>query len=201
MTLPPPGGGERWHTETGCHSSLTASSPSPTTAGRIRGAAAVGAPRTLCGRPHGDPFPLPHLGKVSPADAGALAASAGLRRRGNAAIDTLNMLDAPTRSLQPLFSVLRPNAAQASVHQRLVRRIAAFGPAPAQDGDESLFTLLRAKDIYSARSSPVAAYRPELFRVLDSGIVPKPLRPLLPPHARHLIDFPEQFIYRSQSVT
>ena len=136
-----------------------------------------------------------------PEDGGDLAASSGLRRRCNQAIDVLNALDAPCRSLQPLASVLPPNAAQASIQQRLVRRVAAYGPAPALDGDEALHRLLQARDIYSARATPVRSYKPELFRVLDSGIRPKPLRDLLPARARMLVDHPERFILRSEQVT
>lgn len=43
-------------------------------------------------------------------------------------------------------------------------------------GDDGLFSLLKAKDIYSGRDAPVTTYKPEPFRVLNSGIRPKDIR-------------------------
>eukprot|EP00959_Pyramimonas_sp_CCMP1952_P350353 7340156-Pyramimonas_sp.AAC.1 len=48
--------------------------------GRTRGPDAEGAPRFLTGRAHGDPFPLPLLGRSTPREVLPLNLSSGVRR-------------------------------------------------------------------------------------------------------------------------
>ena len=50
---------------------------------------------------------------------------------------------------------------------------------------------------YSAASSPVRSYDPGKFTVLTSGIVAQPMYDRLPPEGRHIMDYPERYIYRS----
>ena len=168
--------------------------------GRTRGPAAEGAPRFLTGRAHGDPFPLPLLGRATPTGALPGTLSCGVRRRCNQAIMALNDLDAPLAAARRLASALPANAAQASVLQRVHQRVAAFGEPPGVDGDDALRSILKSKDIYSARPTPVRPYEAHLLKVLDSGIRPLPIRSLVPASLLPLIEHPERFIYRSQAV-
>lgn len=197
LMRPPQGRGGRRRSPG--HRSPSPAPPRPTSTGGIRGPAAEGRPHTMVDRPHGDPFPLPHLpvGRRDPLVAGL---SRGSRRRCNAAVDVLNALDLPSTALAPCWSALPPNAAQASILERVVRRVSAYGLPPAMDGDDALRSLVKAKDIDSARKAPVATLRPELFCVLDSGIRPKDIRTVLPAPHLHLVEEPERYIYRSDRV-
>ena len=112
----------------------------------------------------------------------------------------LNDLDAPLAAARRLASALPANAAQASVLQRVHQRVAAFGEPLGGDGDDALRSILKSKDIYSARPTPVRPYEARLLKVLDSGIRPLPIRSLVPDSLLPLIDHPERFIYRSQAV-
>ncbi|CAK0861131.1 unnamed protein product, partial [Prorocentrum cordatum] len=164
-------------------------------AGRFRGRG-----RGRAGRAHGDPFPLPLLGRSTPREVLPLSLSSGVRRRCNQAIMALNDLDAPLAAARRLASVLPANAAQASVLQRVHQRVAAFGDPIGVDGDDALCSLLKSKDVYSGRPTPVRPYEPRLLKVLDSGISPQPIRSLVPPWLLPLINEPEKHIFRSQAV-
>ena len=154
----------------------------------------------MTGRAHGDPFPLPLLGRATPTGVLPGGLPCGVRRRCNQAIMALNDLDAPLAAARRLASALPANAAQASVLQRVHQRVAAFGEPLGGDGDDALRSILKSKDIYSARPTPVRPYEARLLKVLDSGIRPLPIRSLVPDSLLPLIDHPERFIYRSQAV-
>ncbi|CAK0833505.1 unnamed protein product [Prorocentrum cordatum] len=112
--------------------------------------------------------------------------SCGVRRRRNRAIMAPNDLPA--------------NAAQASVLQRVHQRVAAFVEPLGEDGDDALQSILKSKDIYSARPTPVRPYEAHILKILDSGTRPPPIRSLAPDSSLPLIDHRERFIYRSQAV-
>ncbi|CAK0812480.1 unnamed protein product, partial [Prorocentrum cordatum] len=116
------------------------------------------------------------------------------------AIMALNDLDAPLAAARRLASVHPANAAQASVLQRIHQRVDAFGDPLGMDGDEALLSILKSKDVYSGRPTPVRPYEPHLLKILDSGIRPLPIRSLVPDSMLPLINEPEKFIFRSQSV-
>ncbi|CAK0850366.1 unnamed protein product, partial [Prorocentrum cordatum] len=152
------------------------------------------------GRARGDPFPLPLLDRTTPTGALPGGISSGVRWRCNQTIMALNDLGAPLVAARRLASAFAVNAAQASVLQRGHQRVAAFGDPLGVDGDEALLTLLKTKDMYSARPTPVRSYEPHLLKVLDSGIRPLPFRSLAPASLLPLIEQPERYLYRSQAV-
>ena len=155
----------------------------PSHFGLLRGPAAAGAPHTLTGRAHGDPFPLPMLGSC-----GAAAPSrkfgvgrAAVSRRADEVLSALNSLDAPTAKLRSFAPSLPPTQSQCSVIDRVLRRIGRLGPPVQMDGPTALHALLKSTDVYTSAPCAVKAYYPEKFGVLSSGIEARPLRPRLPP--------------------
>ena len=115
------------------------SRPRPQDLGLLRGPDALGAPHTLTGRAHGDPFPLPPLGECLRASGCSRlrGPDAGVVRRADEAIRALNALDAPTLPLRSFAPVLRPTLTQSSVFERVLRRVAAHGKPPLMDGREA----------------------------------------------------------------
>ncbi|CAK0884216.1 unnamed protein product [Prorocentrum cordatum] len=139
-------------------------------------------------------------GSATPTGALPPGTSRGVRRRCNRAIMALNDLGAPLAAARRLASALPANAAQASVLQRVHQRVAAFGEPLGEDGDDALHSILKSKDIYSARPTPVRPYEAHRLKILDSGTRPLPIRSLAPGSLLPLIDHPERYIYRLQAV-
>ena len=72
--------------------------------------------------------PLPPVSRV----ASGAPRSRGAPRRHNEAIVSLNTLDVPTAGSQRSASVLPATAVQASINERVCRRVASFGEPPAE---------------------------------------------------------------------
>jgi hypothetical protein len=159
----------------------------PASAGFLRGPPARGAPHTLTGRAHGDPFPLPCVGSGATSGKRRRGRSCSLLRRTNEALRALNSLDAPSHALRTFQPPLSRNAAQVSVLARVHRRVEAYGPRPFDmTGGAALESILKSKDFYSAAPTPVVVYDEAKFALLQSGIVfqafVRPPTPFRPPH-------------------
>ena len=172
--------------------------PRPSDFGLVRGPAAVGVPHTLSGRCHGDPFPLPPLRSCRLASRPGASAPVcrAVARHADGALRALNSLDAPTMPLRSLVPDLTPTLPQLSIIDRVLRRVASFGPPPPIDGRSALADILKSKDIYSGSDVPVRPYNPAKFSVLTSGIEAKPLYDRLPPIGQHFMNHASSLICR-----
>ena len=172
----------------------------PSDIGLLRGGAGIGAPRTLAGRAHGDPFPLPPLSSCDLAlpPSCPRAVGAALVRRGDERVRSLNALDATSVPLQQFCPGLRPTAAQTSILDSVLRRVATFGKPPEVNGPGALSQLLKSKDMYSGSPVAVRPFVAEKFSVLHSGIRALPLRERLPPLGQHFVDHANSLICRPQ---
>ena len=67
-------------------------------------------------------------------------------------------------------------------------------------GHAALLRLLKAKGLHSGYSSPAVPFSASKFIVLDSGVVPKPIRDFIPASALDIVDHPDKSIIRRDAT-
>ena len=133
---------------------------------------------------HSDIFPLPCPG-LARHDLGQhrAAQQAAARRRSRHAgvaesIVALNAL-ASASALSPLAIVNPParvpNEPQASVIDRVGRRVSRWGAGPGTPPKEALFELLKTNDMYDTEPQGLEVFDAERLKVLKRPTCPKPL--------------------------
>ena len=122
-------------------------------------------------------------------------------RRVNESSHALNALNgsskAPWASFAPRDVVA--SGPQRDILQRLHRRVGRHGSRPPIAAQQAYLDLIKSKDLYSSEGASLVPYDSSKLAVLRGSVDPRPLRPRLPPEARHLLDNKRRTIFRASA--
>ena len=153
-------------------------------------------------RRHGDPFPLraadfqKFTGHMSSPD---------YLQRGHWIIGALNTLAlhdfCPNSTKTTSLPATGPTAVQVLAFERIASALNDAGPCPADlHPDGCLRDMLGNQCLYDETPRNLAAYDATKVKVMSATLSPRPLRTLLPPHARILLDNFTTYIEKAPSV-